>query len=1116
MLQIHRSNRLEHLATRLADVVSTAAPSAHAAECIVVQGRGMERWISMRLAERFGIWANPDFPFPRKILRRAIEAVLGEPQERSEPFEPATLAWTVARLLPDLTRKPGFEQIAGYLEDDPNGLRRVRLAARLAEILDQYVVFRPGMIGEWEDGRDKSWQAVLWRAIIERHGRGHVAARIGALVNALHKQAGPIQDFPERISVFGVSSLPPLYLEAFAAIAGRIPVHFFILSPSAEYWSDIRSQREIVRELLKKGGELDEAALGLEIGNPLLASLGRVGRDFQGILEGAADYEEPGADLYEDPGQATMLATLQSDILALRHRGETNESAPPIALEDADGSIAVHACHGPMREVEVLHDQLLDLFERHADVEPRDVVVMSPAIDDYAPYVDAVFGRGAQSGRAQIPYHVADRMMRSTDEVVDAFARVQDVIRGRMGAAEVLDLLAVEPVRERFRIGAEDLDLLREWVGEAGIRWGIDAAHREEKRGTAVHENTWRFGLDRLLLGHALRADGRALFADALPFGGVEGGEELLGRFVDFCETLFSLREALAAPRTLAQWKDDLASLLGKMVAVTRLNRDQHRRVRKALETLAERAAVAGFEENVSLEVVQSELDVDLGRGVASSGAFLSRGVTFCALVPMRSIPFRVVCLLGMSDGAFPRIRRPLGFDRMAERRRPGDRSQRDDDRYLFLEAILSARDRLLITYVGHGIHDNAVYPPSVVVSELLDTIEESFQGTVPVFRPAEKRGQSPRERVVVHHPLQPFSRRYFAKGGDPRLFSYDPAYWQGAQRLGEARIERPPFLKRPLSLDPAAARVVSVDELARFLENPARAFVRRRLALSIDDDVHDVDFRDPLEPDPLEKWNVARELIDCHVREDDVAHATAVLRGSGRIPHGTKGDLFLDEIRETAARIAAEVRPIVCNRRLEPLVVDETAGDTRLSGVLRQLWPEAQVFYSYSKLAARHELGPWVRHLALCIRQRPGHPRVTRLVGRKGDDDDEVRSVVFGDVSASDAEAILVKLLHLYWLGQTVPLPFFPNSARDYLKALDKQGEAKALEKAGFQFLGGPYVPRQLAECNDANVKLVFGGADPLSPGFRPAAEGSEEVPWFGALAAEIFGDLERYRNEE
>jgi exodeoxyribonuclease V gamma subunit len=1098
MLQLHRSNRLENLAARLADVVSAPLSSPHAAECIVVQGVGMERWLSMRLSERFGVWANPHFPFPRKILRRAIAAVLGEPEERTAPFEPAALSWTVARLLPELVAKPGFEPIASYLREDRRGLRRMRLSTRIAEVLDQYVVFRPGMIAAWESGRDGGWQAELWRSVVALHGRGHVAARIAALVERLRKGSGAIEAFPERISVFGLSALPPLYLDTFVSLSRRLPVHFFIFSPSAEYWSDIRSQREIIREVLASGGELDEAALGLEIGNPLLASLGRVGRDFQGILEAAGDYAEPSADLYADPGTGTMLAAVQSDVLALRHRSAANRDARPIVLDDADDTIAVHACHGKMREVEVLHDQLLDLFERDRSLEPRDVVVMSPAIDDYAPYVDAVFGRPPRDGRPQIPYHVADRTLRATDEVVDAFARLHEVLRSRMGAAQVLDLLAIEPVRERFGIGAEDLDVLREWAGESGIRWGIDAAHRGECRGTPAHENTWRFGLDRLLAGHALRAGGTSLFAGVLPYGGGEGNEDLLGRFVEFCETLFSFRASLAQARTVARWRDDLGELVARMVASTRLNRDQHRRLRKSLETLAERAAVAGFDEPISLDVVHSELELDF-RASASSRAFLSRGVTFCALVPMRSIPFRVVCLLGLSDGEFPRIRRPLGFDRLAESRRPGDRSQRDDDRYLFLEALLSARDRLLVTYVGHGIHDNAEYPPSVVVAELLDTIDESF---------VLKKG-SARERIVVHHPLQPFSRRYFAKHGDARLFSYDSAFYEAAARLGEERVERPAFLARPLRPDETSPRAVSVDELARFFENPARGFVRRRLGLWIDDEVRAIDFRDPIEPDALDRWNVAKEMIASHLRDaadgggKHVAKTSTAVRAGGHIPHGSPGDVFLEDLLQKTSSIAAVVRPVAATERLEPLVVEETVADTRIGGVLRNLWPAAQVFYSYSKLTARHEMAPWIRHLVLCLRQRDGHPRLTQLVGRKKEDD--VCLVLFRDVPPDDANKILARLLHVYWLGQTVPLPFFPNAARAYFRALAKEGPSGALVRAGYEYRGAKFI--DVAERVDANVKLVFSGMDPLT------ADGADDMPTFGELAEEVFGDLERYR---
>ena len=1094
---------MERLAARLAEVVAEPIERAGAAdpECIVVQGRGMERWLAMRLAERFGVWANPDFPFPRKVIRRAVDAVSGTDEERGEAFEPETLTWVIASLLPKLLDRGSFAPLAGYLSDDPLGLRRIGLAGRLAETFDQYAVFRADVLGAWERGDDpRDWQAELWREIVARHGRGHIAARIADLVEALRRGSGAIAGFPVRLNVFGISALPPLYVDALVALSRRIDVHVFVFSPSEHYWGDVRSRREIIRVLVREGRELDEESLHLECGNPLLASLGRLGRDFQGLLESAGDYLEAGPDLYEDPGRQTMLATLQSDILGLRHRREGDPQSPPIPLEDVDGSIAVHACHGPMREIEVLHDQLLDLFERQPDLEPRDVVVLCPEIDAYAPYVDAVFGRRERAGRPRIPHHVADRKLRSTDEVVDAFVRLLAGLRGRMGAAEVLDLLAVEAVRERFEIGAEDLDVLREWTAEAGIRWGVDAPHRLAERGTEVYENTWRFGLDRLLLGHAMRADGRTLFGGVLPFEGAEGNEALLGRFVDFCETLFSLRESLASPRPVARWKEDLDGLLGRMVAATRLNRDQHRRIRRALEALAKRSVIAGFDEAVSLEVVRADLELDLARDV-SSGAFLSRGVTFCAFVPMRSIPFRVVCLVGMNDGAFPRIRRPLGFDRLADARRPGDRTPRDDDRYLFLEALLSARDRLLITFVGHGIHDNAQYPPSVVVSELLDALDESFRvGDDPV-----------RSRLLLDHPLQPFSRRYFAEHGDPRLFSYDPAYYEGAERLGQARVDRPPFLARPLPADPVDERVVSIDELARFFENPARGFVRRRLGLSIEDDAPEVRFHDPLEPDALEQWKIAKGLIDCAVRDEDVGRTLAAFRASGRLPHGAPGAVLLDELRETSTEIASVIRPITRFARLPPLVVDEVIGDTRLSGALRNLWPAAQLSYSHSILTARHEIGPWVRHLALCLREPPGLPRVTRLVGRTKDG---VCAVSFAELTPDAAAAALRKLIALYWLGQTVPLPFFPNAARAYLNARDKEGEAQALARARLQYAGGRFV--EIAEGEDVHVQLVFAGADPLEPSFRPVAEGGEAIPWFGALAVEILGDLTAHREKE
>ncbi|MGH7291879.1 MAG: exodeoxyribonuclease V subunit gamma, partial [Myxococcota bacterium] len=380
----------------------------------------------------------------------------------------------------------------------------------------------------------------------------------------------------------------------------------------------------------------------------------------------------------------------------------------------------------------------------------------------------------APGGRPRIPNRFADRPVRADNEVAEAFTALLGLLRGRLTAAEVLDVLRRDPVRARFGIAGDDLELVRRWITETGVCWGIDADHRAAHDQPAADQNTWRFGLDRLLLGYAMPGDGLVQFGDALPYDDLEGGEAvLLGRLADFCDALFTAQATLAAPRSPAGWRDELGRLLERLVARSPATAHQHELIRAGLATLAARAEAAGFAELLRLETVQAQLDDELQRGATAHG-FLSGGVTICELLPMRSIPFKLVCLLGMNDDAFPRQGRPLGFDRIAAQPRPGDRSVRDDDRYLFLEALLAARQQLVISYVGQRITDNQPLPPSVVVQELLDTIERTF---------VAPDGQTVAARIVVTHPLQPFSPRYF-RGAEDRLFSYSNAYRAGAAAL--------------------------------------------------------------------------------------------------------------------------------------------------------------------------------------------------------------------------------------------------------------------------------------------------------------------------------------------
>jgi exodeoxyribonuclease V gamma subunit len=668
---------------------------------------------------------------------------------------------------------------------------------------------------------------------------------------------------------------------------------------------------------------------------------------------------------------------------------------------------------------------------------------------------------------------------------MESFTAALDVLDGRLPASAVLDLLALAPVRERFGIAAEELETIRVWVTESGIRWGIDASHRAAVGQPLAGEHTWRFGFDRLLVGYAAPTDERALYQGVLPYDDVEGVEaDLLGRFVACCELLFEARARLAHPRPLAQWRDDLAALLSAMVAVTTQNAYQHEGLRRALGTVAERAARAGFDGAVDRESVRAQLEREIAAGKSARG-LLAGGVTFCELVPMRSIPFRVVCLLGLNHDTFPRTRRAPGFDLIAQSPRIGDRNARDDDRYLFLEALLSARERLIITDVGRSIGDNRELPPSVVVTEMLDALDRTCGGDPPA---ADR---------IVSHPLQPFSPRYF-DGAQPSLFSYAPREYAGARALRRERGAAPPFLMEALpAAEPLTA--VTLDDLLRFFANPSRWLLEERLGLYLRKRDQSIDDREPLALDRLESWQIGDKLLTRACSGEAPDPQAPLLRASGALPPGALGTVAFGALVPQVHALADTVAMARGGARTEPLPIDVVIDGVRITGVLRDLFPGGQVTAQFSKLGRRHELRQWIRHLALNA-MRPGMRSF--LVGRAAEKKGRMYAAWR---PVHDAAALLAVLLDLYRIGRRLPLPLFPQSSRNYverLRAGDQREDALAKVATKFRTTGdrGAW-----AEGDDPSVAHIY--ADP-APFYGTRVAGAPSFEDVAQLVFEPFID--------
>jgi exodeoxyribonuclease V gamma subunit len=1085
-------------------------------ETILVQSNGIAQWLKLALARDSdaedggcGIAAALDMQLPARFLWDAYRAVLGpETVPAGSPFAKAPLTWRLMRLLPESLDRPEFAPLARFLGGDDDLRKRWQLARQLADLYDQYQVYRADWLADWAAGRDQlrdargrapaldfgqRWQASLWRAILadmdpgqRDQSRAGVHLRFIERVRSLEQRPPGL---PRRIIVFGISSLPSQSLEALEGLARLCQVLLCVHNPCEYFWADIVADRDLLRATRRR--QAPKPGMPAELtdperhqhAHPLLAAWGKQGRDYIRLLDEHDDPERYRAlletlpwqriDLFEAHPQESLLGQIQDDIRALRPLAETRDHWPPVDPA-RDRSLRFHVAHSPQREMEVLHDELLDRFQGDPELLPRDVIVMVPDVETYAPHVQAVFGQLDPADPRFIPFALSDRSRRRQEPLLVALEKLLDLPESRFAVSDLLDLLDVPAVRRRFGVESSRLQLLHAWVEGSGIRWGLDAQQRATLGlPEGLEQNTWRFGLRRMLLGYAVA--GAA--GSSGPWAGIEPFDEIGGLDAALAGQLAGLLDALSLwwgrlrePVPAGEWVGRLRSLMDAFFAAGE-EREQWLlgRLDDALEDWETDCAAARLEEPLPLTVVrESWLEAMDQPGL--SQRFLGGAVNFCTLMPMRAIPFRLVCLLGMNDGDYPRAPVVMDFDLMAREYRPGDRSRREDDRYLFLEALLSAREQLYISWVGRSVRDNAERPPSVLVSQLRDHTASGWQLQ-------DEDGTALLRALTVVHPLQPFSRHNFPADGEGPLFTYarewdgyhhePPSGEQVVRRLAERRPEGP---LRP-------------EDLGGFLKNPVQSFFNRRLGVHFDEDVPAPVDQEPFRLDGLAQWQLREELVAAALAvPDDPAHwprrmdaAVAAICRAGRLPLAGVGSAVAEGLRievgalleryrqlvagypvslDGAERLYYEHQGIAVEGELTGLRSGETGGRCLL-----QLRPGRVT--TGRRATPRHDVlvHPWVVHLMA----NACRPELTTLV--VGTD----AVLRLPPMPAERCEAILRELVQGWREGQCWPLPVALQAALAWLQAeadgRDPQTEAcRAYEGGEHQagdLLRGAYYPR-------------------------------------------------------
>lgn len=1061
------------LADGLARLLAEPAPDPFTEELVLVPAKGIERWLSQRLSDRLGVCAGVRFRSPRSLIAEITGTV------EDDPWSPEALVWPLLSVIDEHLDEPWARPLATHLgafeageERELRQGRRYAVARRLAGLFASYARQRPGLLVSWLDGdpaeSDLAWQPPLWRALVSRvdavppHVRhDQVRARL---------QEAP-SDLPPRISLFGHTRLPVTDVELLDALATHHELYLWLPHPSDALWQTLASDRD--RGPVPRREDIAHRS----VRHPLLATLGRDVRELQRALPEPTSDEYLSGTTFSD----SLLGWLQSDLAADEVRPQGR------ALAAHDHTVQVHSCHGPARQIDVLREVLLGLLADDPTLEPRDILVMCPDIETYAPLISARFGLGESVPGAhpahQLRVRLADRALVQTNPLLTVAGQILSLASGRATASEVLNLAEATPVRMRFGFTDDDLDAITAWVREANIRWGFDPEHRAPYGVDFLH-NTWRFGIDRVLAGVAVSEDAHAWLGATLPLDDVSSNRvELAGRFAEFVSRLHTTVTALSGTRSLAEWLTILSTGIDALAA------DSEDWPRSQM--LREFAEIQDAAVPISLQLsdIRALLDRHLA-GRPTRANFRTGTLTVCTMVPMRSVPHRVVCLVGLDDGVFPRLGAVDGDDALARDPMTGERDIRSEDRQLLLDAIGAATETLVLTYTGANEYSGQARPPAVPLAELLDTLDITTSHPV-------------RDQIHITHPLQPFDIRNVTPGGvlPGHPFTFDSTALIAARAAAGARAERPPFICGPLPAPDVTD--VALTDLAAFFNHPIKGFFRA-LDYTLPWDVDGVSDDMPVEIDALEEWTVGDRLLADMLRGMTPADAQQAEWRRGTLPPGQLGWRRVSELRDRCAALAAETAGYRTDDSRAFDIDIDLGGGRRVTGTVSPVFGERLVSVTYSRLDAKHLLQSWIPLVALsahdhqrewsavCIgRARRGPQPLVRSLGRP-----------------TDPLGVLRDLVAIYDAGRREPLPLPLKTSYAWAQARRDRDDPEL--QAGYRWRSGNFP----GEDADPAVERAFGKGiwlRHLMQPLRPGEETEGETNRLGAYSARLWLPLLR-----
>ncbi len=1005
------SNSLNQLADKLSIEINSQQQSVFQPVYIITQTEGMNSWLKLRIAQNIGIAANIQFLKPNDLINQ-VYFILGG--QFSKSLSSDDLNWLLYKVLGETEFIENFPRISDYYNYDgiDKEVKRMALAEKVADLFDQYQIYRPDMIQSWNRDKlftrhdEEKWQKELWQRTKNLSTDLFPdKTLIGKYIHDALENPDQTERLKQKMPViylFGISVITEYHLEIFQNLSRYIEIHFLLLNPAPyDFWYEDKSEKLLY--FLKKIGKAHHSETST--GNTLLTAWGKILQDTFSILF-KNDALINSYDVIGDthPGEESLLHKIQASIFENRQP----EKGTITKKDIEDGSVNINSCYGPAREVESLYNYLTHLVDKKNELlSSRNIIVMVSDIDLYASYIKAVFDNAPY----KFQYTIADESYAASDSISNALHNILSINAQEFTAEAVVRLLDFTGVKNRHKIN--NTGQIRDVVDAANIRFGIEGDYSDD----SVYVS-WKYGLKRIMYGICISGGeeyGRG--EDSFfPMDNIESSDVLnVIRFVHFAESLIQSLEERKQPKRIGEWVEYVENVLNNFVINKEENQEEDYGI---LLTQLENYNTINdlFDEKISYEVFAHNFLPTLS-GATRSKVFAGGGITFCSLIPMRSIPFEIVCLLGMNFDKFPRKDKKTSFNLIEKERRKGDRNMKENDKHLFLETLLSAQKYLYISFTGQSVKDNSNLPPSILVDELLDYIESSSE------QPTEVR-----EQLITKHPLHPFSRKYSLN--DSRYYSYLLNPGGQATTIFTNRAEE------ELNFEE-----IQIHKLISFLKSPVKGYYNNVLGIYYNDDPVTLQNTEIFELDQLGKWEFKNKVLK--IDAEEIKKFKNEQLKKGKLPLKNMAPVVLHQIVDDMAEVKEKFIRLTEeeSETIEPiqLVLDQVV----LKGTVGNIYGDKQVAVSFSKRENKYLLEAWVNYLAL---RAAGIEKTLQFVSQSKKD-------IFKGIEISQQEAIntLKDLIELYREGHKEIIPFDTgfNIIPEELDNPDEEGFQKVFDKA-------------------------------------------------------------------